>query len=190
MTNNNENTVLGLDISTSIIGVAITNNMKLVFHDFIDVKKVLIKQRNCYFKTLEYIESYLSNLKSKFDITTVHIEEPIKRVSSGKSSINSITKLYSYNYPITWICYKIFQFPPVYIKATSARRIHEIKKSNELTLKDVNFLKGTKEIKILALQKVLEYFPDFRNKFTFTTRGNIQPHWLDIADAIIVSLAV
>jgi len=179
--------ILGLDISSSVIGVAILNDTLLEFYQHFDVKKYKVKFD--YFDILSKIEAYFEDIKSKYNVTSIHIEEPLKRISSGTSSINTIITLYSYNFPITWMVYKIFGIKPIYIKASQARKNLCIKKSNLINNK-IKYHKNTKEIKIAALDVILELYPELINKFTFTKTGLLQPYWFDIADAIVVALMV
>jgi hypothetical protein len=180
---------LGLDISSSVIGVAITKNKDLLFYEHIDISKINISNCDSYFDTLDTIEKYFKKLKKNFDITVINIEEPIKKMSDGKSSINTIVKLYSYNFPISWMMYKLFDIRPNYIKATSARKQNNIKMSEFYNIYKLKYVKKVKLVKVAAMTKVIDYFPWLAEKFTYTRNGNIDTYWFDIADAIIISLS-
>ena len=82
--------ILGLDISTSITGLAVVDkNLNLVYNSHIDLRK----EDNIFSKASK-VKDVLLETKKKFNITKITIEQPFTFFNSGGSSAKQ------------WLCFK------------------------------------------------------------------------------------
>lgn len=131
---------IGLDISTSIIGICFLNEKyKLVNLDYIDLRKI-----KCMFEKSELVKEkftdYVNNLIFDKDLT-VSIEESMQSFRSGFSSAKTISQLNRFNGIVSYIASSIFKTIPCYINVNRARKNLEITidKKSELTTKQQIF---------------------------------------------------
>ena len=161
--------ILGLDISTSITGVAVIDNENnVVFNEAWDTRKY----KN-FFRKAEEISKRLDLLP--FTPTRIFVEQSLQSFRSGFSSAKTLSTLARINGIVSWICYRQYAIEPEYIAATSARKLCGIKVP-----------RGTKA-KQVVLQFLLDSEPNFN--VTYTPRGNPKPGCYDKADSIIVARA-
>ena len=104
--------ILGLDISTTMVGVAVINKetRSLVKSDGWDISKL-----ETTFEKAEFIGAELYTLRAEYDIQDLFIETALKRFMPGKSRADTIIKLAKFNGIVSWLCYECFDFPPTYI---------------------------------------------------------------------------
>ena len=115
--------ILGLDISTSITGLAILNSDgQLVYTEHIDLRKI----KDIYQKAMK-IEEALITLYSNYQITHIYIEQPFTFFNSGGSSAKTMATLQKFNGIISWICHHEFTVTPTHIMAGEARKAVGIK---------------------------------------------------------------
>ena len=161
--------ILGLDISTSVIGVCVLDNNIVVKSDYIDLRKV-----KGLFHKAQVVEEYFHSLD--FNIEHIFIEQALMFFRSGGSTAKTMAVLQRFNGVVSWQCFKQFNIIPEYISPISARSKCGIK-----------VLRGKK-----AKEVVMEHFlakdtPEF--EIVKTRYGNIQTYCYDIADAIVVARA-
>ena len=122
--------ILGLDISTTMVGVAVVNpeTRELVVVDGWDISKA-----STLFEKAEIIGAELYTLRSEYNIEEVFIETALKKFLPGKSRADTIIKLAKFNGIVSWICFECFEKDPVYINVNTAR-----------TLYGLSFPRGTK----------------------------------------------
>jgi RNase H-fold protein (predicted Holliday junction resolvase) len=166
--------LLGLDISTSIIGVAVLD----VYGDAIYNEAWNISNKNKYpsiFVKSINIKDRLINLSVNFPIDKIYIEKSLQSFRSGFSSAKTLSTLSSFNGVVSWLCYEVFKVEPEYVSASSARKLCGI------TVK-----RGQK-----AKNIVLKHLLDNEEKFVveYTKYGNPKPKYYDMADSIIVAKA-
>jgi hypothetical protein len=124
------NLVLGLDVSTSITGISITDSSinpgggaNILYLDAIDFKKCKSIWEKC-----DLAKNELLSLKLKFpNISIFALEEPLLGFSKGMSSATTITTLMRFNGIISYIGREVFSIDPTYISAASARKLCGIK---------------------------------------------------------------
>ena len=166
--------ILGLDISTSIIGYTVldfqSNIMVCEAWDLRNDKTY----KNIYEKA-SFVKRELIRLKEEYDISKVFIEEPFTFFSSGGSTAKTMAKLQSFNGMISWVCVDVFNIVPSHISPGDARKSNKIKVS-----------KGQKA-KQVVLNYLLEHEPAFKAKYT--KKGNPIPETYDRADSLIVARA-
>lgn len=163
--------ILGLDISTSIIGVCIYDDRKekIVKTDHIDLRKVggLLHKAQV---VEDYIDSNLLNQK----IDYIFIEEALMFFRRGGSTAKTMSVLQRFNGIVSWLCFKGLKIEPRYVTPISARSRCGIKVPRGKKAKDV----------------VMEHFIDSKEfPIEYTRYGNVQKYCYDIADAIVVAKA-
>jgi hypothetical protein len=136
---------LGLDISTSNVGITVLDENKLLHASNLS----LYKLENQYEKADFYSQKMLE-LANQFQINKVFIEEPLQRFARGLSSANTISTLARFNGIASYITYKTFGIQPELLSVTVARKSVGIKipkkdpNSKEIVL---NWVKLTPEFK-------------------------------------------
>ena len=121
--------VLGLDISTSITGVALINDnepcsniIRLEYIDFKKCKTVLDKA--------EHVKEVFVEWKSDPDfcgIDKIYVEEAMQRFTPGMSSMQTIGSLLRFNGIVSWLVYDILLMQPEYIAVGHARKTCGVK---------------------------------------------------------------
>ncbi len=175
--------ILGLDISSSIIGLAVIDDKKLVYTSHFDLEPDKKRDHNLVF---DEIKKWLNDVKTKFKITKINVEEPMKRSTNGKTSINVLALIFKVNFIVCRICYELFGFSVVYVNAASARKKYKILNKEPLK-RNFQYYSSTKDIKKYVLERTLILFPSFEQDLTFSKNGIILGHNLDIADAIVMA---
>jgi len=170
---------IGLDISTSIIGISLLDNKgNLVDLQAINLKKI----KSMFQKSAEY-EKYLSLLKEKVsEDVKIFIEEPFQSFSKGMSSAKTIAQLNRFNGIVSYITYKVFNVEPEYINVNTARKNLQIKIDKKLNI-------NTKEQVFAWVQKEI----DFNWPEKILTRGpnkglvKFDESCYDMSDAYVIS---
>ena len=163
--------ILGLDISTSITGYTILDNEgNIIVCDHIDLRK----EKN-FFQKASQIEGTLNELRSRYFIEQVYIEQSLHTFRSGFSSAQTLSLLSKINGIVSWICYNIFGSEPQYFAATSARKLCGIKVP-----------KGQKA-KAVSLQFVVDNVAGF--DILYTKHGNPKAGYADRSDSYVIARA-
>ena len=166
--------ILGLDISTSIIGSTILSTSGEV----IATAAWDMRNKNHFpdiYTKYNHIQGELLDLLSNHDIKHVFIEQSLQMFRSGFSSAKTLSTLSSFNGVVTYLCYRELGIKAEHIPASSAR------KACGITIK-----KGTK-----AKEQVVKFLLDGEPKFIveYTKSGNLKPKYYDIADSIVIAKA-
>ena len=172
--------ILGLDISTSIIGITVLNDSGQVVH----TEALDLRNKNHYpdvyakyHKVVETIRQIRDETwyKSSRRFSHVFIEQSLQMFRSGFSSAKTLSTLSSFNGVVTYLCYRELKIKPEHISASSARKSCGIK-----------IAKGTK-----AKEQVVKFLLDNEPKFVveYTKSGNLKPKYYDIADSIVIAKA-
>ena len=168
--------ILGLDISTTMVGVAIVDDTgNLVKVDGWDLSKC-----SDFYNKIETVGAELYAIRSEFKIESIFIETALKRFLPGKSRADTIVKLSKFNGVVSWICYECFDLKPSFVNVNTAR-----------TLYGLSFPRGTKgpQRKKMVIEAVIE-----KEKTAFKyemARGgkNYKKGTDDRADAIVIARA-
>ena len=169
--------ILGLDISTTMVGVAIIDKetRKLIHCTGWDISKIT----STYEKS-EFIGAELYSLRSEFNIENLFIETALKKFMPGRSRADTIIKLAKFNGIVSWLCYECFNFEPTYINVNSARSLYGL-----------SFPRGTKgpQRKKMVIEAVID-----KEKTDFSyemARGgrNFKKGTDDRADAVVIARA-
>jgi len=168
--------ILGLDISTTMVGVAVLDNSgKLVRSEAWDISRC-----DTLFNKAEFVGAELYALKSEYKIDHIFIETALKKFLPGKSRADTILKLAKFNGIVSWICFESYDLEPTYINVNTAR-----------TCYGLSFPRGTKgpQRKKMVIEAVIE-----REKIAFSyemARGgrNYKKGTDDKADAVVIARA-
>ena len=161
--------ILGLDISTSIIGITLLDyNNNIIVNDSIDLRKY----KNFFIKSEKTAEYFL---KFSHKPNNVFIEQSLQSFRSGFSSAATLSTLSRFNGVVSWLAYKQWGIEPEYIAASSARKLAGVK-----------IIRGQP-----AKQQVLQHLLDNEPSFVveYTSHGNPKPDTYDRADSLIVAMA-
>jgi len=163
--------ILGLDISTSITGLAVVDvDGKLVYTDHIDTRKL----KNIFAKA-ESVKTGLINIKQTYKIDRIVIEQPFVFFNSGGSSAKTMATLQRFNGMVSWIASQVFSLEPDYIGASEARKLCGIK------------IRRGQNTKKIVLEAVLDMEPTF--EVEYTRHGNPKAGYFDRADGVVLAKA-
>ena len=171
--------VLGLDVSTSKVGMCIMDfDMNLLESEIIKLESDDTLEERCIIIE-NYINrlSYLNNVgKKSYYIKKVFIESPFGMFSGGKTTAMTMSKLQRFNGMVSYMVRRTIGIQPVLIAANKARGLVGLKmKRGENTKK-----------------KVIEHVENkWPKEFTYelTRYGNPRPGTDDRADAVVVAWA-
>lgn len=166
-------TILGLDISTSITGVTVIQEGEIIESYFIDTRNK--KKFPSLYDKAALLRKDLSKIKESHDISSIYIEQSLHSFRSGFSSAQTLSTLSRFNGIVSWLCYEIFKIQPEMIAATSARKQAGVG------------IKRGDNAKEKVLQFVIDNYPSI--KIEYTKHGNPKPGTLDMCDSIIIALA-
>jgi RNase H-fold protein (predicted Holliday junction resolvase) len=162
--------ILGLDISSSKIGIALMNGDDLVISEVIKFKSNLsLEDRALAFR------ERMQKIERHYVIYDVYVEAPDMMFKSG-STAHVMAKLQRFNGMCCYVVREIFDQEAQLVNVRSARKVLNIK---------IPRGGNTKKIIIQEVEKrMCDQF-----KYNLTHKGNPQPGTDDRADAIIVALA-
>tara|TARA_R100000231_G_scaffold81414_1_gene62386 strand:+ start:325 stop:903 length:579 start_codon:yes stop_codon:yes gene_type:complete len=169
--------ILGLDISTTMVGAALIEPETRQLRESIQWD---IKNKESLFEKSETIGAELYTLRSLYDITDVFVETSLKKFLPGKSRADTIIKLAKFNGIVSWICFECFDMEPTYINVNTARSLYGL-----------SFPRGTKgpQRKKMVIEAVIEKEKS-RFKYEMARGGkNYKRGTDDRADAIVIARA-
>ena len=114
--------ILGLDISTSKIGYCILDeNKKIISNEFLKLKPLQLEDR------AEIFYAILKDLKKKYPIREIFIEEPFSMFGGGRTTAKTMSKLQRFNGMCSFAVRRIFKVNPILIPANKARGLVGLK---------------------------------------------------------------
>lgn len=178
-----EKCCVGLDISTSIIGISLfknKNNSLLSLH-YVDLTKT-----KCIFdKAKQFEDEFLKIVGDDILVENIYIEDTLQSFARGLSSAKTLMQLSRFNGIVSNIVYRICHVKPVFINVNTARKSLGIKI-------DKNSIKDKKE-------QVLDWVDSDLGGYNWTTkiisRGKnkglvkYEKFCYDIADAYVICKA-
>jgi|TARA_R110000787_G_scaffold124978_6_gene236079 Holliday junction resolvasome RuvABC endonuclease subunit len=165
--------ILGLDISTSIVGATVLDtDGEVVYCEAWDLRNKN-KFPSLYSKAV-FVKTKLWEVDDNFGIDKIFIEQSLMAFRSGFSSAKTILTLGKFNGIVSYICEDNFASPE-FIGASTARKACGIKVE-----------KGKK-----AKETVLNFLLDKEESFSieYTKHGNPKPGSYDRADSYIIAKA-
>lgn len=177
--------IIGLDISTSIVGIAVLDNSGKIYEiHHVDLRKI---SGDNYCEMADLVEDKLKDIKSRNQNIEfkVFVEEAGKKYRTGTSSASTIFKLARFNGIVCFACWKIFGHQPTEL---------EVKKSrSKIGLEIPKFPRGTKYavkkkiIKETVIDFLLQEYTPEEMGFEKTNHDNWQVWCQDRADAIVIA---
>ena len=175
--------ILGLDISTSVVGFTVTDfSGKVDKIDFLNLKKIPDLMEKA-----DQIRILFFELALKHGITHIYIEENLQAFRPGASSASTIAKLARFNGIVSYLAYDIFEIKPYFLNVTKARSAVGLK------------IKRQKKCGISTKDQVLSWAQINLNQFTWPTKvlksgprkGTtvFLDECYDMADSLVISLA-
>ena len=162
---------LGLDISTTCVGYAFTEDKKILDMGFIDIKKEKTPKKKV-FKVLDFLNdnSYID------DTIDINVEDNLSGFAGGRTSQQVIVKLAKFNAILCFMLEEMFDY-----------KVHNI---NPMTARKNVFGKArVKGIKAKDLVKMkIEEMYDSKKWCKTTTRGNWDKRNIDAYDGLVMSL--
>lgn len=162
--------ILGLDVSTSVIGVCVIDDDNIVETTYWDLRKI-----EGLYEKATVVEDKIKALREVHQISAVYIEEALQMFGAGLSSATTIATLQKFNGIVSWLCYQLFGARPTHLNPTSARSFCGIKVPRGQKAKEVVYHHWTVDVPVLT--------PEYGRT------GKPKPHMYDIADAITIAKA-
>ena len=162
---------LGLDISTTCVGYAFTEDKKILDMGFIDIKKQKTPKEKV-FKVLEF----LNNISYINKIEKINVEDNLSGFAGGRTSQQVIIKLAKFNAILCFMLEEMFGMEVHNINPMTARK-NVFGKARVKGIKAKDFVKGQVE-KLYETKKWCKT----------TTRGNWDKRNIDMYDGLVMSL--
>lgn len=116
--------ILGLDVSTSIIGICVYDKDE----GLVELERIDLRKTKNFFDKAKLVEIFLTNIMVMYpQITEVWIEDIMQSFSRGLSSAKTITQLARFNGIVSFSACKFFDVEPQYINVNTARKTLGIK---------------------------------------------------------------
>ena len=162
---------LGLDISTTCVGYAFTENKKILEMGFIDIKKQTTHKEKAFYVLTRINESpYID------DVEKVYVEDNLSGFAGGRTSQQVIVKLAKFNAVLCFVIEDAFDI--------------EVKNVNPMTARKQAFgkarVRGVKAKDFVKRQ--VEELYDTEKWCKHTTRGNWDKRNIDAYDGLVMSL--
>jgi Holliday junction resolvasome RuvABC endonuclease subunit len=110
--------ILGLDVSTTSTGWAILG----VDGNFIEMGSFKLVKYDNLFDKAQSIREGLLELKKKYSVSKISIEEPLQGFRRGMSSAHTLLTLARFNGIVSWLAFDVFGLKPIFFDSSSARR--------------------------------------------------------------------
>ena len=160
--------VLSFDISTAVVGYSLFDDGILIRYGFIDLSRIesqfLFSKIDAFFDVFDFPD----------DVTQVRIEESLKRLAYGSSTIDTIIILSKFNSALSFALYKKYNIYPKFLNCMSVRK--------EIGIMIPKKAENKKEI-------ILNFIDSKFNLYLLTNKkGNIDSRNFDVADAIVLGV--
>lgn len=172
--------ILGLDISSSVIGVTILSlKNEPIYFGYIDLRTTTKKSKEQFqdiFDKLRYCIKKFEGIKLDYpQISEIHIEEALSKFTPGKSSIQTMQTLFKMNYILSYELYKMFGIKPIYWHPSRVRSVNGLK---------IPRGSNTKELVLEHVKKLYSIFKESLPKKL--PKSHV---WLDVADSMLIARA-
>ena len=163
--------ILGLDVSTTCVGYAFTENKQILDMGFIDIKKQTTPKDKTFFVLSELSKnSYIDKMEK------INIEDNLSGFMGGRTSQQVIIKLAKFNAILGFIIEEEFQVSVQNINPMTARK-QVFGKARIKGIKAKDYVK----------QKIEEQY-DTSKWCKITSRGNWDKRNIDAYDGLVMSL--
>lgn len=164
--------ILGLDLSTSMIGWNIRNETSIIEVGYISLKKI-----DDMFDKVDFAIKEIDKILAQHSIDYVGVEAALERVSGGKTTAITMNKLICFNFTLSYLIDRR-GVPVIKVAVNTARKICDIKIPRKLSQKQ-------KKNIIIEHHKKLQ--PDLI--WDLTRNGTYKDYCGDIADSLTISKA-
>lgn len=173
---------IGLDISTTVIGIALFDNDNKIC----SLEYIKFKQKTTLFERLDDFVEHIDKLSSALNLedgenklANISIEEPLKKFKGKFSNADTIQKLTMMNAMVSGYMYKKFGVEPRYYNVNSARK---------MVFPDLKIPQSAPNKKYLIWEKVVEQEPQINWKYSKRTHKLMKENF-DMTDAYVVGMA-
>jgi len=173
--------VLGLDVSTSIVGWCL---LALESSEISLGYLPLSNSGDVYSKALG-VRKLIQELGQKYNIQATYVEEDLQRFRRGMSSARTLATLTRFNGVVCQICFEELLLRPTHVNVNTARKLAEIRydrKDKSRTTKEKVFEKVQEAIDIDWPTRILSRGP--RKGLEIFEQG-----CYDMADAWVIAVA-
>ena len=169
---------LGLDISTSIVGYSIIDRKKkLLSYGHVDISNI-----EDIYEKLSIVIDRVSKLILEYKIKEIFIEKFLYKFAAGKSRIQTLIKLCEMNSLIKFECFNLLKKKPILLNVLHARKIVIGKtRSKDFT--------SVKEFVISHVSKIYPQIIWDKKISKKTKEEKLLNYNFDIADSIVINLA-
>jgi len=172
---------LGLDISTTVVGISLFNNEDKVC----SLEYIKFKNKTTLFERLDDFVDYINKLSDALNLSEgenklkhISIEEPLKKFKGRFSNADTIQKLTFMNAMISGYLYKKFKVEPRYYNVNTARKT---------VFPNLTIPQSAPNKKYLIWEKVVEREPQINWKYSKRTHKLMKENF-DMSDAYICGL--
>lgn len=120
--------ILGLDVSTSVVGVCVLDTKFLGAFDAKNITvldKIDFKKCKTLWEKADRVNNYFGDMKLKLD--HVFVEDAAMRYSPGMSSAQTIATLLRFNGLVSYAARNMFGVDPTFITPSAARKLIGLK---------------------------------------------------------------
>lgn len=169
--------LLALDISTSCVGWSLWKDEKLKDYGFYCLTNSKREPKELDKRLDKALEFFLDKFKG---VDTIAAEEALKRFSGGKTTANTMNKLISMNFALTYNLSRKWNADLILIPVNKARKLCGIKipRQQKGKKKDPNWTKNH------IIKEVANKYPMII--FEKTKAGNYRKGYDDLADSIVI----
>lgn len=181
--------IVGFDISTTCIGISIFNedgSLEHIEHILLKTDKNVLPE-NRYIPKSQMFQTYLQNLKNKYTITKVLVEEPLP--SSNNS--NTVNTLLKFNGICSWLLHQELNLVPIFLSIREIRKKvtpeflrTEYKKGVE---KEIHFIPKDINKKEYIFNKVRKKYPNL--EWFYNRNNKLKKENFDMTDAVAICWA-
>ena len=164
--------ILGLDVSTSRVGVTILNSNA----DLIDCQVIKLNSKDELETRCDQLKNYLQLNYNKYNIKEIYIESPFVMFSGGKTTAMTMAKLQRFNGMVSYMVRQLYGVISVSIAANKARGLVGLK------------IKRGENTKLKVIEWAEAQYPE-RFIVEYTRHGNPKPGTDDKADSIVIARA-
>tara|TARA_Y100000310_G_scaffold118115_2_gene116885 strand:+ start:1705 stop:2232 length:528 start_codon:yes stop_codon:yes gene_type:complete len=166
--------ILGLDISSSKIGIALLDDEQIIISDVLKFKSSQsLEERAALF------ERRMRAIDTHHVVFDVYVEQPAIMFRGGKTTAFTMATLQRFNGMCCYALSQIFEMEASLINPNSARSVLGIKVPRKVP---------SKEKKKAIIENISDRFGE-QFQYSTTRHGNPQPGTDDRADALVVALA-
>jgi Holliday junction resolvasome RuvABC endonuclease subunit len=165
--------ILGLDISSSKIGIALLDSDEIVISEVLKFKTSMSLEERA-----EIFEQRMRQINEQHVVYDVFVEQPAMMFKGGTTAFTMAT-LQRFNGMCCYVVNIVFEMEAELINPISARSALDIKVPRGIP---------SKEKKNFIIERMSERFGE-EFSYNMTRQGNPQPGTDDRADALVVALA-